>query len=190
MLVKGVELKPGNIDSNTLTATEATAILAWEITARKAAGEIYLVIERDQIIHLSRIEDYPVAIWMKLESVHLQKHPGSHFLFYDTFFSIQKKKDGSLTSLMTRINEGMIQVKNLHSKDFKLEDQDEELVCMGMIQAPPLEFNSFVSFLQFLDKLEKCKLQKSFIAEEHHRLYILLFFTLQVSFFASHPYKN
>ena len=88
MLVKGVELKPGNIDSNTLTATEATAILAWEITARKAAGEIYLVIERDQIIHLSRIEDYPVAIWMKLESVHLQKHPGSHFLSYDTFFSI------------------------------------------------------------------------------------------------------
>ena len=59
---------------------------------------------------------------------------------------------------MTRINEGMIQVKNLHSKDFKLEDQDEELVCMGMTQVPLLEFNSFVSFLQFLAKLEKCKL--------------------------------
>ena len=65
--------------------------------------------------------------------MYLQKHPGSHFLSYDTFFLIQKKEDESLTSLMTRIDEGMIQIKNLCSKDFKLEDLDEELVCMAMI---------------------------------------------------------
>ena len=164
MLVKGVELKPEGVDSKALTAAEAAAILAWEIKAGKAAGELYLAMQGDQRMHLSGIEDNPVAIWTKLKSVHLQKCPGSHFLFYDTFFSIQKKKDESLTSLMTRIDEGMIQVKNLCSKNFKLEDLDKELVCMAMIRALPSEFDSFASSLQLLDKLEKSKLQEFFIA--------------------------
>ena len=34
---------------------------------------------------------------------------------------------------MTRIDEGMIQVKNAHPKDFKLEALDKKLVCMAMI---------------------------------------------------------
>ena len=146
MLVKGVELKPEVVDSKALTATEAAAILAWDIKAGKAASELYLAMQGDQRTHPSGIEDDPVAIWTKLESVHLQKHPGNRFLSYDTLFSIQKKEDESLTSLMTRMDEGMIQVKNLHPKDFKLEDLDEELVCMAMIQALPSEFDSFASF--------------------------------------------
>ena len=108
MLVKGVELKPEVVDSKALTATEAAAILAWDIKAGKAAGELYLAMQGDQRTHPSGIEDDPVAIWTKLKSVHLQKHPGNRFLSYDTFFSIQKKEDESLTSLMTRIDEGMI----------------------------------------------------------------------------------
>ena len=52
----------------------------------------------------------------------------------------------------------MIQVKNLRPKDFKLEDLDEELVCMAMIRALPSEFDFFASSLQLLDKLEKFKL--------------------------------
>ena len=59
---------------------------------------------------------------------------------------------------MTRIDEGMIQVKNLCPKDFKLEDLDKELVCMAMIRALVSEFDFFASFLQLLDKLEKLKL--------------------------------
>ena len=147
MLVKGVELKPEGVDSKALTATEAAAILAWEIKAEKAAGKLYLAMQGDQRTHLSRIEDNPVAIWMKLESVHLQNHPGSHFLSYDTFFLIQKKEVEFLTFLIIRIDEGMIQVKNLRPKDFKLEDLDEELVCMAMIRALSSEFDSFASSL-------------------------------------------
>ena len=95
-----------------------------------------------------------------------------------------------LTFLMTRINEGMIQIKNLHSKDFKLEDLDEELVCMAMIRALLSEFDSFASFLQLLDKLEKFKLQKSFIAEKLRRQCTLLSPALQVASFASHTSNN
>ena len=44
---------------------------------------------------------------------------------------------------MIRINRGMIQIKNLYPKDFKLEDLDEELVCIAMIQALWSEFDFF-----------------------------------------------
>ena len=73
MLVKGVELKPEGVDSKALTAAEAAAILAWEIKTGKAAGELYLAVQGDQRTYLSGIENDPVAIWTKLESVHLQK---------------------------------------------------------------------------------------------------------------------
>ena len=53
MLVKGVELKPEVVDSKALTATEAAAILAWDIKAGKAAGELYLAMQGDQRTHLS-----------------------------------------------------------------------------------------------------------------------------------------
>ena len=73
MLVKEVELKPEGVDSKALTAAEAAAILAWEIKTGKAAGELYLAVQGDQRTYLSGIENDPVAIWTKLESVHLQK---------------------------------------------------------------------------------------------------------------------
>ena len=190
MLVKEVELKPERVESKALTAAEAAAILAWKIKAGKAAGELYLAVQGDQRTYLSGIENDPVAIWTKLESVHLQKHPGSRFLSNDTFFSIQKKEDESLTSRVTRIDKGMIQIKNLRPKDFKLEDLDEELVCMAMIRALLSEFDSFASSLQLLDKLEKFKLQESFIAEELRRQCTLFSPALQVTFFASHTSNN
>ena len=95
ILVKGVELKPEGVNSKTLTATEAAAILACKIKAGKAAGELYLAVQGDQRTHLSGIENDLVAIWMELESVHLQKRPGSQFLSYDTFFFIQTKEDAN-----------------------------------------------------------------------------------------------
>ena len=53
MLIKGVELKPEGIDTKALTAAEAAAILAWEIKAVKAAGELCLAMQEDERMHLS-----------------------------------------------------------------------------------------------------------------------------------------
>ena len=92
MLVKGVELKPEGVNSKALTSAEAAAILAWEIKAEKATSELYLAVQRDKRMHLSGIEDDPVAIWMKLESVHLQKHPGSCFLPMTSFFRSRRRR--------------------------------------------------------------------------------------------------
>ena len=57
---------------------------------------------------------------------------------------------------------------------------------MAMIRALPSEFDSFASSLQLLDKLEKFKLQESFIAEELRRQCTLLSPALQVASFTSH----
>ena len=38
-----------------------------------AAGEIWSCMEREQQTHLEAIRDDPVAMWAKLESVHMQK---------------------------------------------------------------------------------------------------------------------
>ena len=47
--------------------------------ALRAVGEIYLSLSDDQKTHVEDISDDPVAIWTKLETVHLQKKPGMRF---------------------------------------------------------------------------------------------------------------
>ncbi|EGN98725.1 hypothetical protein SERLA73DRAFT_107836 [Serpula lacrymans var. lacrymans S7.3] len=99
-LVSGAEKCPG---------TDAEAIEKWELRAEKAAGALYLNVTKEQRIHLDGIIDDPVKIWEKLAIVHVSKKPGTRFNAYDDFFSIRKKEDESLQSLMTRIDEGMHQ---------------------------------------------------------------------------------
>ncbi|KAJ3489721.1 hypothetical protein NLI96_g1948 [Meripilus lineatus] len=190
MLIKGEELKPGSLVEGKPTTDESSATLAWSIKAGKAAAELYLALEPEQRTHVVGLEDDPVAIWKKLEAVHLQKRPGSRFLSYDHFFSIQKKEDETLTSLMTRIDEAMIQVKNLRPDKFSLDDLDQELVCMAMIRAFPAEYDSFASSLQLMDKLEKSKLQESFIGGDLRRQCSVLSPPLQVASIASHTSPN
>ena len=71
-LVKGIEKKPAVSDQTSPTTEESAAVLAWEVRALKAAGELFLAIEAEQRTHIVGLEDDPVGIWAKLESVHLQ----------------------------------------------------------------------------------------------------------------------
>ena len=138
----------------------------WEDLAFKAAGERFLCVSADQRTHLRGIEDDPIAIWKKLESVHLQKRPGARFNAWNSFFGVQKKEDESLSQLMTRIESNMQEVQNLRPEGMTLAQMDEELVCMMMVRSLPSEYDSFASSFQLLDKFEKSKLQEAFVAEE------------------------
>ena len=124
------------------------------------------MVSQEQKVHLSGISDDPHAMWVKLESVHLQKRPGARFNAYEALFDIRKASDESLTSLMTRVDTAMEQIQNLRPDAFSLSDMDKELVCMTLIRALPEEYSSFASSLQLLDKFEKEKLQEAFVAEE------------------------
>lgn len=75
-LVKGLELQP--TEPSTITSAYTAQVKAWEDKEEEAAGIIFLVVEQDQRIHLTGIEDDPVQMWKKLEDVHMvrQKEGG------------------------------------------------------------------------------------------------------------------
>jgi len=126
------------------------------------------MVEQEQRIHLTGIEDNPVKMWTKLEEVHMAKRAGAHFNAYDDLFSIRKEEE-SFMSVTNRIDSAMHTIQNLCSKGFTLEKLDEELASMAMIRSLPDDYSSFVSSLLLMDKLEKSTIQQAFHTEETQR---------------------
>src|SRR5215510_7592069 len=94
-LVLGKQKAPSPADPNNITDAEQAAIEAWEDKCEKAAGWIITLIKPDQRVHIKDMEDDPVKMWTRLESVHVVKQAGARFNSYDNFFSIRKKEDES-----------------------------------------------------------------------------------------------
>ena len=144
--------------------SEQQAYDAWEAKADKAAGWLFLMVESDQRIHFNGIQDDPVKMWDALQSVHLQKRPGTRFNAYDDLFSIRKQEDEFLQSLLNRVDECMKKIKNLRPSPFSLTQLDEELASMALIRALPAEeFSSFTSSLLLMDKLDRATIHQAFV---------------------------
>lgn len=152
-LIKGLELRP--TEPSAITSAYTAQVKAWEDKEEEAAGIIFLVVEQDQRIHLTGIEDDPVKMWKKLEGVHMARRAGARFNAYDDLFSIRKKEDESLMSLTNRIDGAIRTIQNLRPKDFTLQALDEELQSMAMIRSLPDDYSNFVSSLLIMDKLDK-----------------------------------
>ena len=108
-IVSGAEKRPDDSQSD-LQAK-------WDLRADKAAGQLYLLLSAEQRTHIDAVQDHPVQIWSTLESIHLQQCPGACFNTWDDFFSIRKKQDKSLTSLIARIEDSMSKIQQLRPKD-------------------------------------------------------------------------
>ncbi|KAI0072021.1 hypothetical protein K474DRAFT_1605896 [Panus rudis PR-1116 ss-1] len=67
---------------------EAEKLEAYLDEADRAAGILFLAVDKDQRVHLAGIEDDPVKIWVKLEEIHMEKGAGTRFNAYDDLFSI------------------------------------------------------------------------------------------------------
>jgi hypothetical protein len=141
----------------------------WLEKAEKASGWIYLMVEPEQRIHLTGIQDDPVKMWTKLEEIHMAKKAGARFNAYDDLFSIRKKEEESLMSVTNRIDSAMRTIQNLRPQGFTLDKLDEELTSMAMIRSLPDDYASFVSSLLVMDKLEKSTIQQAFHTEETQR---------------------
>jgi len=166
-LVSGASLKPNcPADASEALQTKAED---WENKSDKASGWLYLMVEEDQRVHFKGIKDDPVAIWKKLESIHMVKRAGVRFNAYDDLFSIRKKEDESLQSLTNRIDSAVLTIQNLRPKDFTLAKLDEELLSMTMIRALPDDYDNFVSSVLLLDKLDKEVIIQAFQTEETQR---------------------
>ncbi|KAJ2935599.1 hypothetical protein H1R20_g1494, partial [Candolleomyces eurysporus] len=126
---------------------------AWNAKSDKAAGWIWLMLDKDQKTLVDGCKDDPCAMWTTLESTYRQKKAGSCFNAYDDLFSIRKSDDESL-----------------QPKDFDLKALDKELTSMVLICALPDEYSHFVSSLLLLmDKLDKDTVQQAFLTEEIQR---------------------
>ncbi|XP_006456088.1 hypothetical protein AGABI2DRAFT_77415 [Agaricus bisporus var. bisporus H97] len=100
-LVSGRQKAPST--SSPVTQAEVDALDTFEARLDKAAGWLYLMVEQEQRIHFSGIQDSPVKMWEALEAVHRQKRAGMRFNAYDELFSIRKLDQESLQSLINRV---------------------------------------------------------------------------------------
>src|ERR1700738_3119325 len=101
----------------------------------KAAGQLKMRVEHGQETHFEGYEDDPKEIWERLAAFHMSKKPAVRFNAYAELFSLSKKDDESLTSLMVRIDQAMQNIRNLRPATFTLSMLDDELQCMAMIRA-------------------------------------------------------
>jgi hypothetical protein len=143
---------------------------AWQIKADKAAGIMYLMVEPMQRVHFRGIKDDAVKMWGALEAVHMQKRPGTHFNAYDDLFSIRKRDEEDLQSLINRVDDSIHRIRDLRSTGFTLDQLDDELASMTLIRAPPDDYNAFVSSLLLKDDLDKISsVQNVFVREDNQR---------------------
>ena len=129
-IVQGTESRPSFTPP--LDSGERRELRDYDARVDSAAGEIWNCVEREQQTHLEAIRDDPEAMWRKLESVHMQKRPGTRFNTYNALLSLSKSEDESLSTLSTRAS----QLKSdmaLRPPSFDISKLDDELVLMALI---------------------------------------------------------
>jgi len=97
----------------------------------------------------------------------MQKQPGTRFNAYDDLFSIRKRDEEDLQSLINRVDDAVHRIRNLQSIGFTLDKLDDELASMTLIQALPDDYNLFVSSLLLKDNLDKMTVQNAFVREDN-----------------------
>ncbi|CDO76911.1 hypothetical protein BN946_scf184594.g18, partial [Trametes cinnabarina] len=164
-IVQGTESRPQFTEP--LDSGERRELRDYDSRVDAAAGEIWNCVEREQQTHLEAIRDDPGAMWRKLESVHMQKRPGTRFNTYNALLSLSKADDESLSTLSTRASQLKSDMKALRPADFDLSKLDDELVLMALIRALPAEYNALRQTLLLDDSLTLEKLQDTFVALEN-----------------------
>jgi hypothetical protein len=137
----------------------------------KAAGELYLMIDDDQRVHIDSIANDPHAMWLKLEAVHLHKHATTHFNAMNTLLNIRKQDDESLQSVMNRVDQAVQSIKALHPSTYDIAVMDNELAAMALIRALPDEYDTFATSLLLQPSLTKEDIQIAFKNEENRRIH-------------------
>lgn len=71
--------------------------------------------------------------------------------------------------MATRIDQAMLDIKNIRPPKFTIDDLDSELCAMSMIRALPAEYATLRSTLLLHDKLDKDIIREAFQTEEINR---------------------
>ena len=78
-----------------------------------------------------------------------------------------------LQSLIAWVTTAMQLCQNICSSNgsYTLAKQDEELMIMMLVQAPPAKFDSFMSALLLQNDIDKAKVIEAFVTEESNHLH-------------------
>jgi len=107
---------------------EEDKLEAYQVKADKAAGIMWLMVEQAQRVHFRGIKDDAVKMWGVLEGVHMQKQPGTHFNAYDDLFSIRKREEEDLQSLINHVDDAIHLQSTILQEDVKHTVCDEEVI--------------------------------------------------------------
>ena len=91
---------------------------------------IYIALQPTQQILVRDFMEDPSKMWETLEAHHMQKKPSSRFTVYESLFNIVKQDNESLPALCARVDDAMHTVRNLCTKDFTVQNLDDEPVCL------------------------------------------------------------
>ncbi|TFY69701.1 hypothetical protein EVJ58_g261 [Rhodofomes roseus] len=128
-----------------LDASECQELRNFENRSDLAAGEIW--------------GDNPEAMWVKLESVHMQKRPGTCFT---TLLSLSKAVDESLSTQASQLKSD---IKVFCPQDLDIAKLDNELVIKALNHALPTKYAALLHQTLLLDDtLTLEKLQDTFVA--------------------------
>ncbi|PBK80905.1 hypothetical protein ARMGADRAFT_949000, partial [Armillaria gallica] len=139
MVTGGFSCEPDFVDADNPTKEEKREWRDWMEEMGAAAGMIFLCLDDTQKINVEdyRRHDDPVGMWTSLKVLHHQKTMTTRFTAYDTFFSVRKDPDESLSALHARVVKIMADVRSLRPSNFNLSKLDEELQIMALIHALP-----------------------------------------------------
>ena len=121
-VVKGTRLRPSD--------DKASELRTFEDDMNAAAGLIYLALHPTQQILVRDFMEDPSKMWETLEAHHMQKKPSSRFTAYESLFNIVKQDNESLPALCAQVDDAMHTVRNLCTKDFTVQNLDDEPACL------------------------------------------------------------
>lgn len=160
-LVKGVRVRPD--------PSESKELREWLEDEQSAAGLIFQNLSSSMRAAVKGMEEDPVVMWRKLESIHVLKRPATRFNAYQNLLTITKRPDESLADVVLRVEHALIEVQDLRSSAYDIAQLDDDLATMALIHALPDADQGFVSSLILLPQLDRATVTEAFRAEDTQR---------------------
>ena len=169
---KAPTVPSANDKNESLVISQQARLDDFNVEKERAGGEIFLMPEEDEKPLVRDLQDSPQALWDKLKERHVVIKPNARFNAYDSFFSLRLEEGETLTSLATRVKEGMRRIVEHRPTDFKLADLDAELQVMASIRAlsGDASCRTLVTLLMHTDDLgDLDKLEAKLVTEDIQR---------------------
>jgi hypothetical protein len=149
---------------------------AYHECKEKPASNILAHLSCSQQTHVKDKGSDAEGVWDALKLVHVQQVPGMPFSVYNELFSVTKGANKLLPAVASRVEDALTRVKKLRpavvrlatgTRDYGIDNLDDELVLMAMLRALPREeYSNFTSSLICQKDLTRGDVEAAFQVEQ------------------------